>query len=802
MYMISFLRAFVRHHKKNKFHFFLNLFSLSLGLLVLINVALMTQYELSFENMHSRADRIFRITMHNHANQYDMHWARADRDYINRIEDELPGVEALIRFQDYHPRDVRVGEDAFRVEHSFSTDPDVFSVFDFQLVAGNPETALSNPNQTVITESMSLTLFGTPNGMGEEIWFQGASGQERYVVTGIMEDLPPNTHLPVNMLTSFPSEEARTGWAYIYLLLDSPGYVKEVQKTLPSLIRQYGGEETPEDISFPLQSLSSIHLESQLAREIVPNNRWEYIWIFVLVGLVVLVLTMANYINLLLAESIERLKAVRIRLIMGKARNSLYWGLIGESVVMVIVSALIAALLFGLVRTAVQDVTPLAEPGIVHILAFLVLSLLIGVACKAYPSAFVLRKSFTFNNRTETTGDRSMLSMRNILVGIQLVLCVVTVSAVLILQGQFEFMTARSQSSHGDQVLAIRDLPESIRKNPGGFQAAIAGQSGVISLSRVMEVPSREIRDAGPVTMQGANWSDDQLPVMDIQVADKAFFQTMGYSVLAGKLFTGEPEYPDTSDLLTHLTTQSREYVINETALKMLGLDTPEEAVGKVISWQIGDIKLKEGPVIAVVRDFHQESLRNTIDPLVIIQEPVWTRNLLVRVGAGETGQVQEAIKASWNAFAPDYPLQIEFVDDLFARQYSRENNQLTLMQWLTTIVIILSVSGILALFYYLVRTREKEFAIRKVLGAGMRSLSFLLTRRLCAVFLAGVAVAIPVTLYLVRLWMDQYAYRTEISPAYFIISVLLVMLVLLMTSAWMLRRVDTKNPVLLLRSE
>jgi putative ABC transport system permease protein len=261
--------------------------SLAIGLSVCYYSALFVYNELSYEAVHSKSERIVRLTIHIKSNHYDMKWARQDRDYMNALAVEIPEIETLIRFQNYYPRNVVVGNNAVKVTHGYSTDADVFNVFDFQLLKGNPEKALKKPNSVVLTESTAQKLFGNNTAYGETISIinDTGTGKEVYQVTGIMKDVPSNTHLPVNMLTSFSGPEERVGWAYTYLLLQPRVDYKQVQKKVNQYVNRKGGEDAA-IASFPLQPIESIYLNSSLAREIQPNSSKSRVLLIGIAGLI------------------------------------------------------------------------------------------------------------------------------------------------------------------------------------------------------------------------------------------------------------------------------------------------------------------------------------------------------------------------------------------------------------------------------------------------------------------------------------------------------------------------------------
>lgn len=804
---LNYLKITLRQLQRERLFFLINVVGLATGLAVAFFAYLFVKNELNYEQMHSKAGRVFRLTMHNQANTYDMHWARVDRDWVNLLPRAFPEVERLVRFQDYDPRTVQSGEDVFKIAHAYSTDKEVFQVFDFELVKGNPRTALAAPRSVVLSESMALRLFRGVDPMGKELIFIDNTGTSKtpHQVTGVMRDLPASTHLPVNLLTSFASEAQRTGWAYTYLLLKQADDAASLRQKLPGFIQQHAPDEAG-NIALPLQNLKNIHLQSSLAREIQPNGSMTRVWLFGVAGLFVLLMAAINYINLNMVQSLKKLRETGVRKALGSTRRHLVLYFIASAGLVTFLATLLAFLLVGIFLPWFREFALVAVPWHSLLLPALLTGLAITLLAGYYP-AFVLSSAQTLSALKNTASlaiGCQKTSLQHTLVALQLVLCIMLISSAFVTRSQFRYLIQKNTGLQKEQLLAITGVPATVKNSYPALKNRLQQLPKVQGVTSAMEVPSREIRDAGPVMLQGSAVPHEEAPTMDIQVVDHDFIELMGLELLAGRNFSERPiNMPSgEADLLTWLQEQKREYIINKTAMKMLGFQEPDQIINQRINWNIGNISLQTGPVVGVVQDFHQESLRNKIEPLVMIREPVWTNNILVKLQGGQTDVALSAIKAQWQQLFPEVPLEYAFVDDMYNRLYETEKKQIKLIYIFSALAVLISFSGIFGLLTYLLKTREKEIAIRKVLGAGLQSLAMLLGRRFLLLMLAGTAVAVPLAWLGMAHWLQSFAYRIDLNGHRFLVALLLVALVLMLLIVAQLGKTALRNPADTLRTE
>ena len=313
---------FFRNFRKNVLYGSLNLFGLSMAITAFGLIAMYIHYESSFENFHVKKDRIYRVSYKTASSNGDAHWARVPVDYVNQLPEEVNGIRQLVRLQNHERKYIKIGTRKFLEDHLYQTDAEIFEVFSLTFIEGDPATALTQPKSIVITEATARKYFGDTPGLHQEVIIAGEWDPTpvSYKVTGVIADVPKNTHLPIDVLISFDNPAQRTWWAYTYLLLDEGVQAAQLEAPIADFVAQHTTNELQEE-SLVLQALEKIYLESDLAREIIPNGSRQNIKIFAVIGLLILLVGMINFTNLSSVVYLSRLKEVGIRL---RVRRSPY----------------------------------------------------------------------------------------------------------------------------------------------------------------------------------------------------------------------------------------------------------------------------------------------------------------------------------------------------------------------------------------------------------------------------------------------------------------------------------------------
>ncbi len=808
------IKTAYRNFLKNRIYGTINMLGLALAFVTTILVACYLNEELSYEDFHLQADRIYRPThLIQGQNDFELHFARVPVDFVNELPAEIPEIEKLIRFQNKEQKYIRVGEKRFKPHHAYVTDADVFDVFTFPMLEGSPATALKNPQSVVLTKSIAKKYFGHTNVVGEEIYVIGdwSSEEQAFQVTGIIEDVPPNTHLPVEMFFSFANVEERTGWAYIYTLFSRGAEMDQVEKKVSALIAQRTDANAPNQISFVFQPLPSIHLHSNLAREIQPNGQVIYLKIFFWVGLFVWLIALINFGNLGAALAISRGKEIGVRKVLGASkRQVLSFSLVEsmfQSFAAMGIGLLISLLVFPL-YSRLTGITLIPDP-MVSIVSLSLLAILTGLLAGILP-AFVL-SSLKILQIMRQGGQWSMrqrgvgINLKRGMVTLQFVATVLLMGSALIAYQQFRFIEKRNLGIKSEQILTIAEVPSEVTQKYRTLKTRLQEIPGVKGVTGCMQLPSSEIRDVGPVLVKGADQA--QPPMMDMQVIDPDFMKILELELLAGQDFTeNEPikPYPELREdytLVDYLSQTPRKYFINETGMRQLGWNDPQQALGQEVNWSIGNWSLAHGPITGVIKDYHQESLKNKVDPLLLTTEPLWWSNVLIQLDAKHIESAVSAIEAVWNNMFP-YAFDYSFLDDQFAQLYATDRVQLKLLSGLTLIAVAISFLGLMGLVAYALRTRAKELAIRRVIGADLKSLAVLIGREYFWVVVIASCIGVPLSYHWVARWLENFAYHIQISPSSYIVAVGSLFGLLAITIFWQTRKATVTNPMLALKED
>ncbi|NIR49133.1 ABC transporter permease [candidate division KSB1 bacterium] len=810
----NYLKITLRNMLKNKVYSVINIFGLALGMACSMLIFMYIAHELSYDRYHSNADRIYRVTQKSDVpNGYNLHFARCSVNWINQLPKEYPEIETLIRFQRSRITDIKIGENKFRDRHTFKTDANVFDVFDFELIQGEPRNALSEPYSVVLTESITQKYFGEENPIGQEITFVGdtVGSAEKYKITGVLRDLPPNSHFKINFLKSFKSPEERTGWAYIYILLKPNTNAKILESKFRAFIEKHVDAEIADYAFLPLQRLTDIHLHSDLAREIEPNGNILYIYIFASVAVFIILIACINFMNLATARSLDRAREIGIRKVLGSDRTQLIGYFFCESFVFALIAFCLA---IGFVELFLSDFSNLVgqslrlNSGI--LIGFSIIALITGLVAGSYPAMVMssFRPVSVLRGKLATTsGSRREFSLRKALVVLQFVLSIGLIVSAFITHQQFRYIQNKNLGLNTEQTVVIPRIPDAIKENYFAFKNEITAFPGVAGVSASMEEPSREIRDTAPIYAEGMQEGEDTI-VMDILPVDLNFFDFMDIEIVAGKTFppslmrTTPSPSQEQQDVVNFINEQNRYYILNETAIKAIGWTKPEDALDKKFSWGNSMFNLQRGPVIGVVRDFHFTSLRNKIEPVVMVYEPIWLSTIMIKVHPENIAATLDHVEQKWNEFYPDYPFEYTFVDKLFEQLYVSEQKQTRVLGLFSGVAIFVALMGIFGLAAYTAEQRTKEIGIRKVLGATVTGIVGLLSKDFVKLVLIANVIAWPIAWYAMNRWLQNFAYRTDIDWFVFALAGGLALIIALATVSSQAIKAAVANPVDALRYE
>ncbi|NND33568.1 MAG: hypothetical protein HKN76_13340 [Saprospiraceae bacterium] len=493
------LRSYRRNFRKHWIYNLLNIGGLSIAFICLCLMIAYIFHETSYDRFNSKADRIFRPTYQMQSdNGFAVHWARIPDDYINELPNDIPEIAKLIRFQNQEQKYIRVGEERFKPRHAYTTDAEVFEVFDFKIVDGAVSDGLLQPYSVVLTETLARRYFGKTDVIGKQIYVTGdwTPEEQPYTVTAVMADLPANTHLPVELLFSFKNAEERSGWAYVYTLLQENASIEQVQAKMGAFVSKYQDPDATMKVDIVFQPLTGIHLTSNLAREIKPNSSLFYVRIFWGVGLFIWLIALVNFSNLSSALALTKGKEAGVRKILGAQRRHLVMSALGDSIIGSLMALLIAILIAWWCLPGFEMLTGTSLlPQFSRVLPILLsVSVVSGIIAGLVPAFMMygidILRVLKESNQWSWKQKGYTANVKKTMVMLQFTATIVLLSGALIARQQFAFIQEKNLGMNAEQVVAIAQVPDAVKLKYPLFKDRVSKLSGVTAVAACMEVPS------------------------------------------------------------------------------------------------------------------------------------------------------------------------------------------------------------------------------------------------------------------------------------------------------------------------
>lgn len=796
-----------RNLVKKKGYSFINIFGLGFGIACCILIFMFVQDELSYDNYHAKRERIFRVIHGESATSKPggrasgPFWVWGNAPIGPALKSDFPEIEKVVQFSGRADILLTYGEKVYQEDGVFFMDSTAFDVFSWTMLKGNPKTALAAPFSIVLTESMAKKYFGVEDPIGKILKGSespGRSNRGEYTVTGIVADVPSNSHFRFNALLSLSTfrtslPEIFKEWGYIdfytYFLVGEQFDEAAFKKKIPAFLSRH--KPWPDSrYLIEIEPLKDVYLRTKAERHPGETGSLSNIYVFSIIGLFILVIAMINFMNLSTARSMERGKEVGIRKSIGADRRSLVSQFLGESLMIVLLSALIAVII---VLLALPNMSVLTgkELSIERFLtwqtisSFVALMLVVGLAAGSYP-ALVLSG---FNPVTILKGKiRSStggINLRRGLVVFQFSLSIALIAGTIIVYFQMNHVLEKDLGFDKDQMLVLDyNYDEDVNRKSAVLKEILENNPSVLSAGFSRSVPGSYYPHAG---------TEIETPDGEMKMMGQPIFQVgmdfvnhFDLKLVAGRNYSRE--YP---------TDSSQAIIINEAAAKQYGYSNPADVVGKKFA-QWG----RAGVVVGVVKDFNYASLHRDIEPLTMPLVPYACRYLSIKI---KTENVQETIKTVgevWKQVAPHRPFLYSFLDDNFNRQYRSDIMFKRLFTTFSCLAIFIACLGLLGLATYTAEQRTKEIGIRKVLGADIHNIVGLLSKDFILLVIISIFIATPVSWYAMQRWLEGFAYRMEISPWVFVLAGFIALTIAVLTVSYQAIKSAVMNPVSSLRSE
>ena len=788
----NYLTVAVRNIARNKTFSAINILGLAIGMACCILILLYVQDELSYDQHHEHAHRIYRVAEEAHIAGQTRRIAITSFPMGPALVQDYPTVVDAVRFyKNDEKTPVANRQNQFYERGVLFTETSIFQVFDFPLIQGDPRTALQEPHSIVLTEEMARKYFGDQDPMGQTL----SVGEAECKITGILENHTHNTHLQFNFLVS---SLRRSDWVdhsyYTYLLLQDTQAADELETELPNFIERHMGEQLKASgIQFKpfLQPLTDIHLHSHLEFEISSNGDIRYVYLFLVIALFVLILACINFMNLSTARSATRSKEVGMRKVVGANRSQLIRQFMGESILLALVALLFAIVLVELSLSAfnafIQRELVLDYAGNWHVvLTLLSVALFAGLLSGIYPALFL--SAFQPVEVLKSTLRRGLKtsSSRKTLVVFQFVISIVLIIGTVVVYHQSDYIKNKKLGFNKEQVIVIPIDRQLVKR----YKSAVSAQAAVLNVSASSTVPGREI--AAHLFRPSLDPVHKDALLINVMYVDHEFIPTYGIEVLEGRAFSEDIG----SD-------RNGAFILNEAALRKLGWTSytnrklervyPE---GNILNVEI------QGDVVGVVKDFHYQSLHHEIEPLVLMMGGSWIEYLSIRIRSDDIAATLNFLKTQWLEVVSNRPFDYFFLDDDYDKLYRTEEQIGTLFGLFSILAIFVASLGLFGLASFTAQLRIKEIGIRKVLGASVSNLVLMLSKEF--VLLVGIAnlIAWPIAYYAMNRWLQDFAYRIDLEIWAFVLSGVLALFIALTTVSYQAWKVARTNPVDALRYE
>lgn len=786
----NYLVTALRNLRKHKGHSLINILGLAVGMAASLLIFLYVQRELNYDMFHSNAGRIHRVLLLDKSMGVSNTYAGITFVAMApEIPKDIPEVEEAARIMRRGRQPISVGEQRFNTPAMAFADPSIFKIFDFGLTAGNPETALQEPYTAVLTHEQAETLYGSEDPIGKTFMY----GPDEIRVTGLLADIPSNSHIQFDVLVSlnYPDDDQDFGanlrkWDWIsaptYILLRDGFDAAGLEDKLVAVLRKNGIKE---NFSVTHQALSDVHLHSKnVVFDRHNRNKGDIGLVYALaaVAFFILLIAVFNFMNLSTARSHSRAREVGMRKVVGARRRQLAGQFLSESLLMCTGGLLMAlglvALASAYLNSAFSLNLDLGVLGQLPVAGGILIGMVITSLVAGSWPAFVL-SSFMPTNvlRGSTLRGSSGMGMRRILVVFQFAISIALIIGSGVVYNQMEYIKNKDVGYNREQVLTF---PLN-RDNAASFDPLVEklGQSpSILSWSSSGNLPGRTMGRRG-IQPDGISQTDPW--IVSAMSMDEHFMETMGIELTEGRNFSRE------------FGTDAKEaIIINQAAASAIGWQEP---VGK--TFNKGQLK-----VVGVIKDFHFATLRHTVEPLAISFRPGANANLSLKLQAGAIPEAVNHLKAVWNELFPGHPLEFVFLDDEFGQLYRREQSFGSLTRGFTTLGIFIACLGLFGLASHTVEQRTKEIGIRKVLGAGIGGLVVLLSKTYLKLVLLANLIAWPAAYFVMHSWLQQFAYRTDLRAGIFLISMLTAALVAFLTVSFHSIRAASSDPVRALRYE
>ncbi|MEO1050262.1 MAG: ABC transporter permease [Bacteroidota bacterium] len=810
----NYLKIAFRNLTKHKFYSFINIMGLAVGIACCLLISLFVNDEVSYDQHHEQANRIYRVTSDIVFGGNELQMAVTPAPMAEALVNGFPEVEASTRFRRYGSYLVRRDNDDqnFKETNVVFADSSVFDVFTIPLIKGSAKEALNRPRTVIISEATARRYFKKEDPIGKILVFDS---RQNFTVTGVFEDMPDNSHFHFDFMVSLvtSNESAQTVWLsnnfHTYVVLQEGATASTLDEKLAGLVDTHIAPQAMQilnitmdefiasgnKVEYKAQALKDIHLKSDLGVELEANGDIRYVYLFSAVAFFILVIACINFMNLSTARSANRAKEVGVRKVLGSFRIHLIRQFLTESILLSVIAFLLAigiaalALPYFNILSGKELTLPLTPT---FLLASVAGAIVLGILAGVYPAFFLSAfKPVSVLKGKLTTGIKSG-PVRSALVVFQFVISILLVIGTITVYRQLNFIQNKKLGFNKDQVIVLEDA------------YALGDQLESFKQEMINTSFIKNATISGFLPVSGYNRSDiavwpkgqlNQESMVNIQAwsIDYDYLETMGMEIIAGRNFSEE------------YLSDSNAVIINQRAADLFGFENP---VGEEMSTfqnspdgSVFENDHEHRKIIGVVENFHFESLRENIDALYFYIGRS-RGNISFQFASADASQVLDALESKWKEMAPGQPFQYSFLDDQFGSMYDSEQRTGTIFTVFATLAIFIACLGLFALAAFTAEQRTKEIGVRKIMGASVSSIVFLLSKEFGKLIVISIIIAAPLGWWAVKTWLEGYSYKVTIGAGTYLMAGLGAFLVAWITMSYQSIKAAISNPIDSLKAE
>jgi putative ABC transport system permease protein len=764
--------------------------------------------ELSYDSSYRNSDKIYRLTVEKNdkITGYHTHIARSTYDWLKNIKNDIPGIKDFGRFINRGETPIKIDSSVFNSRILKAKD-DFIRVFSIKFIQGNPETALKEPNTAIISKSASKKYFGNKNPVGEIIkdYLMNSPERKEYKITALVEDLPVDSHFHFDFVLTMDKSDSTEGtWYYNYIILDDKVNPSQITEQFNQFAEKYISADEAKTLTPYLQKITDIHLESIKDRELEENGNKKVLYLLGALSLFVFFVSILNFLNL---QYVVFLRKYKTKLVLdyagAKFRNhlldqfleSFIYGLVSTLTGMYVFELFLKQfnLLSGKSPVAGNEIIPstfiILIPAIILIISITGLYPFLMTQAKKKISSVLLKTGAGYDN--PLLNYKKRFRILKTLITVQYIFSIILLITVMVVNKQVRFIMNHRLGNNQNNIICVKDLPVQVHNKYQIFKSELMSDNIIKDVTSSFENPSSENLDMLSFETSGTELKNKMVYVYPV---DDNFFNFYNIKLVNGRNFR---KFEGNDSI-------REDYILNETAVKYLGWKK-EEAVGKPFSLKMdynGKNIFKGGTICGVVEDFQMSSMRNNIKPYVFFQKSFWLFSAQVKYDSAHLSGALTQIEKTWKKLYPDYPLEYDFVEDLYSRIYKNEIHLRDLNMALGLIAMVLSCLGLWGITGIIYEARTKEIGIRKINGAKILQIVLWLLKDILMIVAIALVFAIPISFYLMNHWLNNFAYKAPITWWIFSLAGLITFMIAVVTVSLQSLRAATRNPVEALRYE